>query len=67
MMNKGSLPVDLYKPPVTAPAAMLPNVSCLPRRASIDELIPLYTSAANGSGKENNKSGETCEQLGRHT
>lgn len=51
-IKEGTIPVDLYNPPVTAPAAMLPNTSCFPRRASIEELIPLYTSAVGDGGVE---------------
>lgn len=39
------VPVDLKIAPVSAPAVMLPRVSCFPRTASIDELRPLYTRA----------------------
>jgi hypothetical protein len=39
------IPVDLNRAPVKAPAPMLPRVSCFPRMASIDELIPLYKRA----------------------
>lgn len=36
-----NVPVDLYRAPVSAPAVILPNVSCFPRKASIEELTPL--------------------------
>lgn len=41
-------PVDLNKAPVTAPAAILPIVSCFPLIASIEELTPLYKRAIKG-------------------
>lgn len=44
-------PVDLNSAPVTAPAAMLPRVSCFPRAESIEELIALYTRAGEGRGE----------------
>ena len=43
--NQESVPVDLYKAPVNAPAAILPYVSCWPRKWSIEELKALYTRA----------------------
>jgi hypothetical protein len=39
------VPVDLKRAPVTAPAPILPRISCFPRMASIDELTPLYKRA----------------------
>lgn len=44
-------PVDLYREPVSAPAAILPRVSCFPRAASIEELIALYTRAIGKKGE----------------
>jgi len=46
-MTKGE-PVDLNMAPVTAPAAILPIVSCFPLIASIEELTPLYKRAIKG-------------------
>jgi len=43
--NHKNIPVDLNKAPVNAPAAMLPIVSCFPLKASMEELIPLYSRA----------------------
>ena len=41
-------PVDLNMAPVTAPAAILPIVSCFPLIESIEELTPLYKRAIKG-------------------
>ena len=48
-----NVPVDLKTAPVTAPAPMLPRISCLPLAASIEELTPLYTSAEFGKSERN--------------
>lgn len=46
--NEQDKPVDLNIAPVTAPAAILPIVSCFPLAASMEELTPLYKRAIKG-------------------
>lgn len=45
VQNNEDVPVDLNMAPVSAPAAMLPSMSCFPLTASMVELTPLYIRA----------------------